>query len=107
MLAQREQYKGDVITKEQFDHSKKAWETAKAQLEAAKTQLSVSRAQIGSSKAAIETTRAQIGVISTQLNNTHLYAPIDGVVAKKWLLDGDVLNQDRIFLLLQIQRNFG
>jgi len=86
----REQYKGDVITKEQFDHSKKAWETAKAQLEAAKTQLSVSRAQIGSSKAAIETTRAQIGVISTQLNNTHLYAPIDGVVAKKWLLDGDV-----------------
>ena len=86
----KEQYKGDVITKEQFDHSKKAWETAKAQLEAAKTQLSVSRAQIGSSKAAIETTRAQIGVISTQLNNTHLYAPIDGVVAKKWLLDGDV-----------------
>ena len=86
----KEQYKGDVITKEQYDHSKKAWEAAKAQLEAAKTQLSVSKAQISSSIAAIETTKAQIGVISTQLNNTHLYAPIDGVVAKKWLLDGDV-----------------
>lgn len=86
----KEQYKGDVITKEQFDHSKKAWETAKAQLDAAKTQLSVSRAQIRSSKATIETTKAQIEIISTQLNNTHLYAPIDGIVAKKWLLDGDV-----------------
>jgi len=86
----KEQYKGDVITKEQLEHSKKAWETAKAQLDAAKTQLSVSRAQLGSSIATIETTKAQIGVISVQLTNTHLYAPIDGVVAKKWLLDGDV-----------------
>ncbi len=86
----KEQYKGDVITKEQYDHSKKAWETAKAQLDAAKSQLSVSRAQIGSSIATIETTKAQIGVISTQLNNTLLYSPVDGVVAKKWLLDGDV-----------------
>lgn len=86
----KEQFKGDVITKEQFDHSKKAWETAKAQLDAAKSQLSVSRAAIATSVAAIATTNAQIGVITTQLNNTHLYAPIDGTVAKKWLLDGNV-----------------
>ncbi|MBP1614692.1 MAG: secretion protein HlyD family protein [Bacteroidetes bacterium] len=86
----KEQYKGDVITKEQYDHTQKAWESAKAQLNAAKKQLTVSSALIESANAAIETTKAQIKVISTQLNNTRLYAPIDGIVAKKWLLDGDV-----------------
>lgn len=86
----KEQYKGDVITKEQYDHTQKAWESAKAQLNAAKKQLTVSSALIKSANAAIETTKAQIKVISTQLNNTRLYAPIDGIVAKKWLLDGDV-----------------
>jgi len=84
------QIKGDVITKEQYDHIQKAWETAKAQLESARTQLSVSSAQIGVSKAATGTARSQIKLISTQLNNTHIYSPVDGIVAKKWLLDGDV-----------------
>lgn len=86
----KEQYRGDVITKEQYDHTQKAWESAKAQLNAAKKQLTVSSALIKSANAAIETTKAQIKVISTQLNNTRLYAPIDGIVAKKWLLDGEV-----------------
>ncbi len=89
-LRAKEQYKGDVITKEQYDHAQKAWEITKAQLAAGKTQLDVSRALINSATAAIETTKAQIEVISAQLRNTHLYAPIDGIVAKKWLLNGDV-----------------
>lgn len=85
-----EQFKGDVISKEQFDHAKKAWESASAQLEAAKIQLGVSRAQVETSLATIETTKAQIDVISTQLSNARLYAPVNGVIARKWLLDGDV-----------------
>ncbi|MCE1200351.1 MAG: efflux RND transporter periplasmic adaptor subunit, partial [Marinilabiliales bacterium] len=32
----------------------------------------------------------QIRVIQTQLNNTRLYAPFDGIVAKRWLLAGDI-----------------
>lgn len=96
----KQQYKGDVITKEQLDHTKKAWETAKAQLETAQTQLLVSRAQVGSSIAAIQSLKAQVGVISTQLSNTHLYAPIDGVVAKKWLLNGDVTQQGQSILTI-------
>lgn len=42
----KEQIAGDVITKEQFDHTKKTYESAKAVLEAAKKQLDVSRAQV-------------------------------------------------------------
>lgn len=85
------QYAGDVITKEQFDHIKKAKETAQAQFDAAKAQLLVSKTQIKSADAAIANARAQIGVVSTQLKNMKLYAPADGVIAKRWLLPGDIV----------------
>lgn len=85
-----QQFNGGVTTKEQLDHTKKAYETAKAQLEAAKVQLGVSRAQIITAKAMIENTKSQVNVVETQLKNTRLYAPIDGIVAKRWLLQGDI-----------------
>jgi membrane fusion protein, multidrug efflux system len=84
------QYSGGVVTKEQFDHAKKSLETAQAQLDAAQAQLAVSKAQIANSAALVEGAQAQIGVINTQLNNTRLYAPTNGVVAKRWLLPGDM-----------------
>jgi membrane fusion protein, multidrug efflux system len=85
------QFSGGVISKEQFDHAKSALEIAKAQLEAAKSQLVVSMSQINSSDKAIESANAQIDVIKTQLRNTRLYAPLEGVVAKRWLLPGDIV----------------
>ena len=85
------QIAGDVITKEQFDHFRKAWETTQAQLEAAKSQLSVSRAQIESANSAIGLANSQIQVIQTQLTHTRLYAPFDGIIAKRWLLAGDIV----------------
>ncbi len=84
------QYNGGVATKEQYDHSKKALETSQAQSEAATAQLQVSKSQIKTAEASIVSADAQIGVISTQLNNTKLYAPADGVIAKRWLLPGDI-----------------
>ncbi|MCE1198835.1 MAG: hypothetical protein LWW85_07690, partial [Marinilabiliales bacterium] len=47
------QLAGDVITREQFDHMKKAFETTAAQLNSAKSQLTVSRAQIESATSAV------------------------------------------------------
>ncbi len=87
----KSQFAGEVITKEHFDHAKSALETAQAQLEAAKTQLQVSKSQITSAEKAIETSSAQIDVINTQLKNTKLYAPTNGIIAKRWLLAGDVV----------------
>ena len=84
------QYNGDVVTKEQYDHSKKALETAQAQYDASKAQLGVSKSQIETAETAIASADAQVGVVSTQLSNTKLYAPTDGIVAKRWLLPGDV-----------------
>ena len=73
----RIQYKSNVIPKEQYDHSLSAFDAAKAQQSIAASQ--------------IETARAQIGVIDTQLGNTVIYSPMDGVVAKRWTLPGDVV----------------
>jgi len=84
------QFAGDVIPKEQFDHAKKTLETSQAQLNAAGSQLLVSKSQIASSAKAIESSNAQIEVIQTQIGNTRLYAPINGVISKRWLLPGDV-----------------
>lgn len=86
----KEQLAGDVITKESFAHTQKAYEAAKAQMGAAKTQLNVSKSQIASASASIGSAHAQVGVIASQLRNAKLYAPMDGVVAKRWLLAGDV-----------------
>ena len=86
------QYSGGVITQEQFDHIKKALETAKAQSVAAQAQTTVSKTQIESAVTSVVSSQAQIDVINTQLKNTRLYAPVNGVVAKRWLLSGDIAN---------------
>ena len=85
------QFEGGVISQENFDNIKNAFETSKARLSAAKSQLKVSLAQVESARAAIKSSEAQIQVVNTQLENTKLFAPITGIVAKKWLLQGDMV----------------
>ena len=94
----KKQFDGKVISKEAFDHLSKAYESAKAQLEAVKAQIEVSKAQINTSEASVANAQAQIQTISTQLQNTHISAPMDGVVAKRWLLAGDVVSAGQAIL---------
>jgi len=91
LVRAKEQYSGGVITQEQFDHIRKANESAAALLDAAKAQLNVSRSLITSASAAVETADAQVNVLETQLKNTRLYAPASGVIAKRWLMPGDIV----------------
>jgi membrane fusion protein, multidrug efflux system len=102
----KNQFNSEVISKEQFDHIKKLYEAAQAQLDAANMQLQVSKAQVDAGEAAIATTDAQMGVISAQLKNTRLYAPMDGIIAKRWLLAGDVAQPGQSILTLSNSRNF-
>lgn len=99
------QFKGDVITQEQYDHTKKALETAQAQLEASRSQAKVSNAQIKSTRAAVASAEAQINVIQSLLNNTKLYAPCDGVVGKRWLLPGDIAQPGQSIFTIINDRN--
>jgi membrane fusion protein, multidrug efflux system len=71
------QIKDKVITREQFDHTRKALEIASAQNDVALSQVKASQ--------------AQLDVIQAQLKNTQILAPISGIVAKKWVMPGDIV----------------
>jgi membrane fusion protein (multidrug efflux system) len=87
----KKQSEGGVITQEQYDHITKAYEAASAQVDASKALIAVSKSQISSASAAVETADAQIKVLETQLKNTRLWSSENGVIAKRWLLPGDVI----------------
>jgi len=70
------QFKAAIVTKEQYVHAQEALDAAKAELAVAESRISVAR--------------AQLGVVEAQLLNMTLAAPFDGVVAKRWLMEGDV-----------------
>lgn len=99
----RSQSDGGVITAEQYDHVRKSYETAAAQLDAAKSQLLVSKASITTASASIQTADAQVKILENQLKNTRLFSPSAGVVAKRWLLPGDVVQPGQS--VLTITRN--
>jgi membrane fusion protein (multidrug efflux system) len=101
----KKQSEGGVITSEQFDHIRKAYETASAQLEAGKALLQVSRSMISTSSASVETSNAQIKVFDAQLKNTKLYAPADGLIAKRWLLPGDVVQPGQSIFTITLSKN--
>ena len=100
------QFQGGVITQEQYDHAKKALETAQAQLDASQAQLLVSQAQIKNAESGVGVSQAQIDLISTQLGNYRLYAPSDGVIAKRWLLPGDVAQPGQSVFTINDTTNF-
>lgn len=84
------QYKSGIVTKEQYDHAQKA-------LEAAQAQYNIDLSKISAAK-------AQIGVIESQLSNTIVSAPMEGVVAKRWVLAGDVVQPGQpIFTIYDLQ----
>jgi membrane fusion protein (multidrug efflux system) len=73
-------------TKEQYDHAVKA-------LDASKVQYSIAQAQIGTAK-------AQLGVVDTQLSNTKITAPISGIIAKKSIMPGEVVQPGQAILTI-------
>ncbi len=84
------QYKDNVIPKEQFDHMQKA-------LEAAKASYNIALTKVG-------TAEAQLKVIKTQIQNTRIFSPMDGVVAKRWVLTGDVVSPGQpIFTIYNLE----
>lgn len=80
----QKQYTDRILSEEQYEHARKALETARAQL-------SIALAQVGAA-------RAQRGVIETNLRNTQIASPMSGVVAKRFVLTGDVVQPSQPIL---------
>ena len=70
------QFKKAIVTQEQHSHAQKT-------LEAARAELAIAAARVGVAE-------AQLGVVETQMQNMAMVAPFDGIVSKRWLLEGDV-----------------
>jgi membrane fusion protein (multidrug efflux system) len=71
------QFQKAIVTKEQYVHAQKAFEAAQAEYTIATSKISVAI--------------AQLGVVETQMQNMVMIAPFDGIVAKRWLMEGDVV----------------
>ena len=71
------QYKDNIIPKAEFDNAQK-------KLEAAQAEYKIGESRIG-------TAQADLKMIESSLENTKLYSTIGGVIAKKWILEGDVV----------------
>jgi membrane fusion protein (multidrug efflux system) len=71
------QFKSGYIPTEQYEH-------AENQREVAEIQKSIAAAQAASA-------RAQFNIVKTQMDEYSIYATDDGVVAKKWATEGDVI----------------
>ena len=84
------QFTGEVITRESYDHAQKDFQAAEARLNSGRKELDLVAAEHKSAVAAVESAKAQVGVIESQLADTRVYAPEDGVIAKRWLLPGDI-----------------
>jgi membrane fusion protein, multidrug efflux system len=83
-------YKSGSIPKEEFDHDRKTFEAAQAQYHIALSQVGVAK--------------SQIEVIQTQLSNTTITSPMNGVIAKKWVVPGDVVQPGQpIFTIYDLE----
>ena len=71
------QFKQHIIPQEQYDHTRQALEIAQAQQAIAGAK--------GKSSA------ANIKVVESHISNTQIFAPLNGVIAKKWISRGDVV----------------
>lgn len=70
-------FKAGVATKETYDHAVNA-------LDASNAQYSIAEAQI-------DTANAQLGIIKAQILNTKITAPITGIIAKRFIMPGEVV----------------
>ena len=74
----QKQFEGHIVAQEQFAHAENARKLAEAQSDMASAQ--------------IVTAQADLNIVRTQLSNMVIVAPVSGVVAKRWVLAGDVVS---------------
>ncbi|MEJ2679520.1 MAG: efflux RND transporter periplasmic adaptor subunit, partial [Gemmatimonadota bacterium] len=84
------QFKGHAVSQEALDH--------------ARTALTMARVQHSIALAQVEKARAALNTVQTQIQDTRVEAPLHGVVAKRWVLPGDVVQPGQpIFTIYDLQ----
>ncbi|HKK41269.1 MAG TPA: HlyD family secretion protein [Bacteroidales bacterium] len=73
----KEQYEANVIPKAKYQNMEKAYEEAKVGMMLANAKIPV--------------IHSTLSTLRTSLSHTNIYAPMDGVAAKRWIMPGDVV----------------
>ncbi|MBN2616313.1 MAG: HlyD family secretion protein [Bacteroidales bacterium] len=74
----KEQYKAKLIPKANYQNMEKNYELAQVAVKIAQSK--------------IPTLKASLNTLETALAHTNIYAPMDGIAAKRWVLPGDVVS---------------
>jgi membrane fusion protein (multidrug efflux system) len=72
------QFKSQIVSQEQYNHAENARKLAEA--------------QIDRDEAQVAGARADLAIVNTQLANTVITAPFSGIIARRWVLSGDVVS---------------
>ena len=72
------QFKSQIVSQEQFNHAENARKLAEAQIDRDEAQVAAAQ--------------ADLAIVKTQLSNTLIVAPFSGVIARRWVLSGDVVS---------------
>ncbi len=72
------QFKSQIVSQEQFNHAENARRFAEAQIDR-------DEAQVAGAK-------ADLAIVNTQLANTVITAPFSGIIARRWVLNHDVVS---------------
>ena len=94
------QYEGNAISQEAYQTEEENYESAKVHVDISRNQIDVSQAQIAASEASLTSADASIQSIKTTLSYYRIYAPSDGVIAKRWYLPGDIIQPGQTILTL-------
>lgn len=85
------QYRGNAISEESFQNTEESYKSAQVKIDVAKSQINVSLARIDAGEASIAAADASIESVRTELGYYRIVAPVDGVIAKRWSLPGDII----------------
>lgn len=87
----RTQYNGQAISEETFQNIEEAYKSARVKVDVAKRQINVAKSQIAAGEAAIAVADASIESVQVNLGYYRIIAPTDGIIAKRWVLPGDII----------------
>lgn len=85
------QYKGEAISQEAFQNMEEAYKSARIKVEVAKNQIDIAKAQIATGESAITAAEASVESVRVTLDYYRIIAPVDGIIAKRWTLPGDIV----------------
>lgn len=85
------QFEGQAIPEETFQNVDETYQSARVKLEVARKEIEVSQAQIAAGESAVAAADAAVESVRIGLSYYRITVPVDGVVAKRWALPGDVI----------------